>query len=267
MAAEVAAAAGDPLPGAVASLLERLAAGDAPGAAACFAPEGFYAFPGDPAEERGARAVGAGALLATTIADDPTLGRPHPVRVCVVEGSSCLIEGQVELEEGGPLSFASSFQLDAEGMISRCLTFRCQQVGEVGTAAADVTPGDARAQVDGYFDELEAGRFAAAVAYFGDGCLYSHPPYKPGLERVAFRGRDSLQAGFEHRGKLAKRHFLLAEGQRGPHLLLEGAVWLEGTAEGRDASFMSSVTLAPDGRIGRYVAFVCEPAVPRRDPA
>lgn len=240
---------GDALPDTVARFLERFAAAAAGPAAECFAADGLYAFPGDPDEERGARIGGAGPDVEAVLAEDPALGRPHRVRACVVEGRDCLVEGWIE-DRDGERSFVAALRLDRVGLIARCLCFRCDRV--------------AQAQIDAYFDELEAGRFAAAVERFSEDCLYSHPPYAPGLPRAEFRGHAELLAGFERRGKLSKRHFVLAAAQRGPHFLLEGLVWLEGTAAGRDASFMSTATLAADGRIQRYVAFVCEPAVPRQ---
>ena len=48
--------------------------------------------------------------------------------------------------------------------------------------------------------------------------------------------------------------------QRGPHCLFEGAV--HDLPDGGNGSFISSLSLAADGTIRRYVSFYCEPGVP-----
>ena len=53
---------------------------------------------------------------------------------------------------------------------------------------------------------------------------------------------------------------MLTSIQRGPHCLFEGAV--NGLPGGGTGSFISSLSLAADGTIRRYVSFYCEPAVP-----
>jgi hypothetical protein len=117
--------------------------------------------------------------------------------------------------------------------------------------------------VHGYFTALDAGRFDAAAAYFSDDVLYSHPPYQhtgiDDVDRIEFRGRAALRAAFEARGPTTFDHTVLTSIQRGPHCIFEGAV--NNLPDGGSGSFISSLSLAGDGTIRRYVSFYCEPAV------
>ena len=103
----------------------------------------------------------------------------------------------------------------------------------------------------------------AAASHFSDDVLYSHPPYRhTGItdpDRVEFRGRAALLAAFERRGKASFDHEVLTSIQRGPHCLFEGAV--RNLPDGGTGSFISSLSLAADGTIRRYVSFYCEPGV------
>ncbi|MFN8217835.1 MAG: nuclear transport factor 2 family protein [Solirubrobacterales bacterium] len=266
MSAALSPAAGDPLPPAVAALYAALAAGDPDAAARCFAADGLYAFPSNPDEETDPRRVGEGATLREAIAADPACGLPHALRVCAHEGPDCLLEGTV-LDAGGAAaqSFAASFQLAADGRLRRALAFRCAATEDAVGVDVELPPGiDAMERIGAYLHELEVGNMGAAVAYFTEDCLYAHPPYGKGLPRVEYRGHAQLKAGFERRGTLPKKHFAPAAIQRGSHLLIEGHVWVDGGPEGRTESFMSSASLAADGRVARYLSFVCEPMVPRR---
>jgi ketosteroid isomerase-like protein len=262
---DTASAAGDPLAPRVADFYGAFAAGDADAAVAAFAADGLYAFPSNPDEETDPRAVGEGDGLGAAIAADPTFGAPHRIRVAVHEGGECLLEGWVLDDDGAPThSYVAACQLADDGAIRRCITFRCEPTEDAaGTDIED--PGvDAAEQIGRYFHELEAGNMAEAVQYFTEDCLYGHPPYGKGLPRVEFRGHEELKAGFDQRGTQPKRHFVPVSIQRGPFLLFEGHVWVDGTEDGRTESFISSATLAPSGQVRRYLAYVCEPMVARR---
>ena len=50
--------------------------------------------------------------------------------------------------------------------------------------------------LEAYFAGLRDARFEAAAAQFTDDCLYTHPPYSGGTERVLWRGRESVLRGF-----------------------------------------------------------------------
>ncbi|MBS1676596.1 MAG: nuclear transport factor 2 family protein [Actinobacteria bacterium] len=259
---DTAGAAGDPLAPRVADFYAAFAAGDAAAAAAAFAVDGLYAFPSNPDDETDPRALGEGDGLAAAIAADPTFGAPHRIRVAAHEGGECLLEGWVLGAGGEPShSFVAACRLDEAGAIRRCITFRCAPTEDAaGTDIED--PGvDAAEQIGRYFHELELGDMEAAMQCFTEDCLYAHPPYGKGLPRVEFRGHAELKAGLDHRGTQPKRHFVPVSIQRGPHLLFEGHVWVDGTEDGRTESFMSSASLAPDGRVRRYLAYVCEPMV------
>jgi len=264
---QLAPAAGDVLAECARAFFAAFAAGDAAAAAATFAADGLYASPSNPADETSPRRLGRGPELAPALEADPTFGSPHRLRLCCAEDGDCLVEGTVLGAGGEPShSFVASIQLDGAGRICRYLTFRCAPTEDAaGTAMENLSGADAQAQIAAYFEELESGNFPAAMNYFTDDCLYSHPPYSHGSPRVEFRGHEQLLAGFEKRGDQPKQHFVPVSIQRGPHLMIEGHVWLDGsTPDGGTESFISSATLAPDGRVRRYLAFVCEPMVERR---
>jgi hypothetical protein len=126
------------------------------------------------------------------------------------------------------------------------------------TWRADSQPSsaDARAVLDEYFEQLGSGRFEAAANCFSDDCLYSHPPYSPRSGRAEFRGREELLAGFMRRGEKSYAYEFAVTLQRGSECMIDGTAG--------DGSFVSTVSLDGGGRILRYVAFYCEPAVPRR---
>jgi ketosteroid isomerase-like protein len=260
-------AAGDELPPAAAAFFAAFGGGDLDAAVASFAADGLYAAPGEDPDETAPRRLGQGSELVAALESDPAFGSAHALRVCCAEDGDCLVEGTIAGPDGEPAqSFAASLQLDRTGLISRNLTFRCEATEDAaGTAMENPSGADAQAQLAAYFQELESGDFDAARAYFSEDCLYSHPPYSHGSPRVEFRGHEQLLAGFERRGNQPKQHFVPVAIQRGPHLMVEGHVWLDGsTPDGGTESFVSCATLAPDGRVKRYLAYVCEPMVARR---
>jgi hypothetical protein len=177
-------------------------------------------------------------------------GERPEILVRAESGRDVLVEGRLP-----DATVAGSFQLDDDGAIVRGLAFRTRPV------EARRSPGsnghDARSVLDGYFRQLEAGEFAAAADCFSEDALYSHPPYAAGGERVDVHGRQALRALFEERGRQPWRHRIVVAIQIGADCLLEGDVRGLG-------SFISSVSLAGDGHISRYVSFYTEPAVPRR---
>jgi hypothetical protein len=162
-------------------------------------------------------------------------------------------------------TFVASLVLTDDGLIDRYLGYATRPAVEPGPVPGAEPPADALEVLDRYFDELEAGEFAAAADCFSDDVVYSHPPYRhtdnAGDRRVEFRGRQELLAGFRSRGKRSFRHRILVRLQRGPSCLLEGVV--DGLPGDGTGSFVSSLSLDRTGRIARYVSFYCEPSVPR----
>ena len=75
-------------------------------------------------------------------------------------------------------------------------------------------------------------------------------------------GGTTLEAAFHRRGRASFDHDIVALIQRGPHCLFEGAV--NNLPNGGSGSFISSLSLAADGTIRRYLSFYCEPFIPRR---
>jgi hypothetical protein len=223
-----------------------------------FAEDALLAYQDDSGEETAPRVLAHGRdeIGATLARGAFGNGRPEFL-VRLDDGANRLLEGRLA-GEGGDETVAASLQLDRTGAITRGLLFRTPLVAPSPTwdVEDDAAPGDARAVLDTYFEQLGHGRFEEAANCFSDDCLYSHPPYAPGGGRAEFRGRDELLAGFVRRGYKAYEYAFAVTLQRGSECMLEG------TAGG--GSFVSSLTLDEDGRIHRYAAFYCEPPVPRR---
>jgi ketosteroid isomerase-like protein len=168
----------------------------------------------------------------------------------VRDGRDAFVEGRT-----ADLTCAASLQLGGDGLIARSLFFSC----------APVTPPE---PVDGgelppvwpllerYFTALNDGAFDAAAACFAEDCLYSHPPYRPGEPQAEFHGRRELAELWpSRRGTRRVETTIDACVQRGNH------AFVEGVAAG--GSFLSTIVLAPDGLISRYLAFYTPTLVPR----
>jgi hypothetical protein len=254
---------GDPAPPAVARFLDAVAGGRPADAAGAFADDALYAYWDGSGEETAPRLVVEGRSAIREVLDASAAGRPELLS-CIHEARDCFVEGRLVSPAGGEpaATFAANLQLDGDGLITRHLSYHCPPVEPSATwpDAPLPSPGDALAILDTYFEHLGAARFAEAVACFSEDCLYSHPPYGPGRPRMEFRGHAELLAGFEKRGPRNWDHEIVSCLQCGPECLIEGVVH---SVPG-GGSFISSMSLAGDGRIWRYVAFYCSPLVPRR---
>jgi hypothetical protein len=257
----------DPLPAALATYYDAIDGNRFDDASATFAPDGLYAVPLPGVIETGPRAetVGAVALRERLKKRGPKPWR-HSVRLCVTEGRDALVEGVlVDDTDVAVATFVGSARTGDDGRIERYLAFSCVRARDPIPTDVDasVVPADAADVVHEYFVDLDAGRFTAAAAHFSADVLYSHPPYKhTGIDdpdRIEFRGRPALEAAFERRGRASFDHEVLVSIQRGPHCLFEGAV--NNLPGGGTGSFISSLSLAADGTIRRYVSFYCEPGV------
>jgi hypothetical protein len=256
---------GDPVPGVLIEFWGHVASGRSVEAAACFASSGVHAVGPAVGDETAPRAVSVGRTqIAASLSDQAMPGGCLP-RVCVSTGSVVLVEAVLHDGVGPTATLVCSATLGAGGLIDRYLTFSCWgQRDPIPTdVPIDQTPADASAVVHDYFARLDVGDFVGAAAQFSTDVLYSHPPYRhTGIDdpaRVEFRGRPALEAAFNTRGKASFDHDVLALVQRGPHCLLEGAV--KNLPQEGSGSFISSLSLASDGTIRRYVTFYCEPRV------
>jgi SnoaL-like protein len=228
-------------------------AGDASG----FADDAILAYAAPEDDLRGSRAVATGRD-AIAIALEQRGPQPAEVAPCLVDGRSLMAEGRLE-----DASFVASLQLDRDGRIRRALWLSSAPVEPSPTCGGGVGESlDARPILDRYFRHLQASRFREAVGCFADDCRYSHPPYAGGTARLDFGGRDALLDGFANqRGPSPARQIVTALIQRGRDCIVEGVV--EGIPNG--GSFISSLSLADDGRIRRYAAWYCAPRVDRRE--
>jgi ketosteroid isomerase-like protein len=258
---------GDAVPAVLDELWDHLAAGRSAEAAACFAAHGLHADGLGLGDETAPRVVAIGpAQIAARLGAHGVCGRWSPA-LCVRDGSVVLVEGTFSSAEHPVQTAVCGARLSTDGSIDRYVMFSCR--GARDPIPTDVpvmrSPADASAVVDDYFARLDTGDFVGAAARFSTDVLYSHPPYRhTGIEdpdRVEFRGRAALEDAFNARGKASFDHEVVALAQRGPHCLFEGAV--NNLPGGGSGSFISSLSLAADGRIRRYVSFYCEPGVPR----
>jgi hypothetical protein len=253
-----------PVPGAVRPLFDALAVGDLDAAAASVPEGALAALPGAGGVETDARII-ADDRPGLRAALEPAFGarRAEPLAwACTSGPDACLLEGRLLDATGVPReTYLASIHLRG-GLIERLLVFSCPLVEPSrawSAAAAEGSPRDARAVVDRYFELLDASEFEAAADCFSEQVLYSHPPYGPGQPRAEFRGRAELLEGFRRRGpKPDREHHIERSPQRGGDCFLEGFT----VDEPRGGSFISSLSLDPDGRIERYLAVYCEPVVP-----
>jgi hypothetical protein len=227
--------------------LQRLLEGDA----SAFAAGALYAHA---APEEDLHATRSLARDPATIAAVLAARGPETPEVLtgVADGRDCFAEGRLD-----DTSFVVSLQLADDGAIARALWLASAPVPPSGGQG---DPGDARPILERYFTHLQAGEFEAAVACFSDDVLYSHPPYRGDTERAQFRGHDELLHGLVHkRGISPARQVITGLVQRGPECFIEGIV--EGVPN--SGTFVSSVSLAADGRMARYAAWYCTPRVER----
>ncbi|HEY5873884.1 MAG TPA: nuclear transport factor 2 family protein [Ilumatobacteraceae bacterium] len=262
---------GDPLPPALARYWEAIdGAGRFREAAACFSDDTLYAVPPPDVVEVAPRivTVGSAALLERFVERGHQPWR-HVAVICVATDSDALVEGVLCDTEGRSIAtYVCSASFGPDGRISRYLAFSCPRARDAIPTDVDATgrPADAAEVVHRYFADLDSGHFADAAAHFSDDVLYSHPPYQhteiEDQDRIEFRGRAALQAGFERRGVARFDHDVITSIQNGPHCLFEGAV--RGLPDDGTGSFISSLSLAHDGTIRRYVSFYCEPGIPTR---
>jgi SnoaL-like domain len=259
---------GDRLPPHVAGYYSDLDSDGPVAPAGHFAGDVLYAIPPNGGIETDARRVITGhEALVGWFAERGSASHTHHVQLCIRHGSSCLVEGvTVDRASGSPLgTFAASMQLGDDGLITRYLAFATSPAVQPPPIGAPAARPGAAVVLRRYFDALDSGDFERAAEQFGPDVVYSHPPYRhtglDGDERVVFRGTAELLAAFRARGKQSFGHRLIAIGQRGGECMLEGIV--EGLPDGRDGSFVSSLSLDDEGRIARYVSFYCEPAVRR----
>jgi hypothetical protein len=260
------AIAGDPLPGALAAYWEAADAGRVEDALAQMAPDVLVALPPPGGHEVDPRRLlrGRDAARQWLAGRDHNAVR-HRTQLCVTDGSTCMVEGQLlRRSDGRPeRTYVLAFRLGPLG-IERYLAFTTDPVA-MPPRTDDAVPGDARAGIEGYLHDLDAGRFEAAASWFSADAMYCHPPYRhtniTSDRREVFSGREELLAAFRQRGKQTFTHRMLKFIQRGPNGLFELVV--ENLPDGGTGSSVCSVGLDDSGRIRRYVANYTEPGVPQ----
>jgi hypothetical protein len=257
---------GDPVPPILGAYYDLVNTNRFVEAAETFASAGRYAASLPGAIETAPRAQTVGPAGVARLLEQCPRGGRHVVQLCLSQGRDCLLEGELVDDAGAIVgTFVASALFGDTGLVERYLSFQCPRAVDAIPDNVSTTPTDAFFAVRAYFDDLDSGRFAAAAARFSDDVSYSHPPYKhTGIsdpDRIEFHGRRELLAGFERRGTTSFEHDVLVSIQRGPHCIFEGAV--RNTPGGGTGSFISSLSLARDGSIRRYVSFYCEPGVPR----
>jgi SnoaL-like domain len=239
----------EPMAAAVRVILEIAQNGTGDGAAIAQNAHGCFATP-----EQGL--VADASLVDGRAAIVSELERLAPCRVRITGQASTGRSWWAELSrtaEGAEETCVIGSELDESGAVSRLLWFRAPAVPGLGrTFGGAPCDHDARPLTERYFAALADSRFGEAAEAFSDDCVYSHPPYRGGPERVLFRGREGLLDGFvNQRGESPAR----AEVQT----IVQGDRWAftEGVIEGipNGGTFISSAQLDNSGTIARYVAF------------
>jgi ketosteroid isomerase-like protein len=121
------------------------------------------------------------------------------------------------------------------------------------------TAADLQAVVDRYLAALERFDIPAVLGCFTEDAFYSHPPYRDGEPRHEVQGHDAMARLFDHRGPRPDvSHSLSHSAIGGDDGFVTGTFLRNGVAVG---SFVSTVTLATDGRIASYAAYTSVPPV------
>jgi ketosteroid isomerase-like protein len=111
-------------------------------------------------------------------------------------------------------------------------------------------------------DALERFDIPAVLECFTEDAFYSHPPYEADEgsgRRHEVKGHDGLVRVFEHRGpRPGVGHSITMAAVAGDRGFVAGTFSHDGTDIG---SFVSTVALAPDGRIASYAAYASVPPV------
>lgn len=182
---------------------------------------------------------------------------------CVYGRGGCYVEGCfTDQRERTARTFVASFQFAGDCAIKRQLSFRGPFIPPCPVSHADEAepPGDGRLVAEQYFAALARGDLDHAAGFFSENCLYAHLPFSFGTQTTVFRGRDEVLAAFNRRGVQPWRSSIDVSVQHGAECFIEGVV--RGTP--KSGSYVSSLSLDREGLIRRYVAFFCEPPVPRR---
>lgn len=112
-----------------------------------------------------------------------------------------------------------------------------------------------------YYEAIDAGRMGGVLDCFADDAVVALPDPAGRVEtapRLVLRGRDAIAGWLDARGVSAGKHRVDVGATVGDRGLVEGTVVV---ADGTEvAGFAGSVTVAPDGRLARYLVFAGRPA-------
>ena len=196
---------------------------------------------------------------------DHALGAPELSRrlaslgPCAIEVLGSVLEGRcwwAELTLSGerePETCLVQFTLDGEDRVTEVVWLRASTVPGTGRRAGECSL-DARQALEAYFGDLQAARFDRAAERFGSDGIYSHPPYRPGADRVLWQGREAILDGFTYeRGESPVRQIITDAAQSGGRAFVRGIV--EGVPNGTGGTFLSTAEFSAAGEITRYVAF------------
>jgi SnoaL-like domain len=190
---------------------------------------------------------------------DHVLGAPElSLGPCAVEVLGSVLDGRcwwAELTLHGerePETCLVQFTLDRADRVTELVWLRAGSVPGGGRGDGEFSL-DARQALEAYFGDLQAARFEPAADRFGSDGIYSHPPYRPGGDRVLWHGRDAIRDGFTYvRGESPVRQVITDAAQSGSRAFIRGVV--EGVPTGGGGTFVSTAEFSESGDIARYVA-------------
>ena len=219
---------GDELPKALANYFDALDDGRLDEASEAYAQDVLYAVPPAGRIETDPRSVSNGrATVRERFERRGPKPYVHEILLCMVEGRDAILEGLTRNRStGAPLSsFASSLQVDDQGLVCRYLAFQCAP--EITPLPADAngswrTPGAAIDKVHEYFDALDDSRFEDAADCFSPDTLLLAPAVQGPDGRWAGSGRvqgaDGADGGVPSTRRAADRppHCVLGPARAAP---------------------------------------------------
>ncbi len=258
---------GDPLPDILIEFWENLADGRFVEAASCFGPSGVHAVGPAGGDETAPRTVSIGpAQIEQQLqrATDPSGGTCRacaspPARVVLVEG--VLHDGQRPIG-----TVVCSVTVGADGLIDRYLAFSCRVARVIGSRPTCRSSGRrATRRPSSTTTSPASTRATSPGPQPRSRSMRSTPIRRTGTPASTTRTGSSSAVGrrWRRRSTPGGRRRSTTRSSRSGSVVRTACSRARSTTfrDGGSGSFISSLSLADDGTIRRYVSFYCEPGV------